>query len=86
MKFKGSLGNVLETYSNKLEKSKSKRNAYISRGICPTKLNQEDINHLNRSITSNEIEAIIVPQQRKAQTILQSNNYKNSMVLAQKQT
>jgi hypothetical protein len=30
------------------------------------KLNQGSINHLNRPIMSNEIEAIIVSQQRKA--------------------
>jgi hypothetical protein len=29
------------------------------------KLNQEDINHLNRAITSNEIEPAIVSQKRK---------------------
>jgi hypothetical protein len=30
------------------------------------KLNQEDTNHLNKSMTSNEIEAAIVSQQIKA--------------------
>jgi hypothetical protein len=30
------------------------------------KLNQEDINHLNRSITHNEMEAAIVSQKRKS--------------------
>jgi hypothetical protein len=32
------------------------------------KLNQKDINHLNRIITSNDIEAVIVSQQRKSKT------------------
>jgi hypothetical protein len=30
-----------------------------------TKLNQEDINHLNRSVTQNETEAAIVSQKKK---------------------
>jgi hypothetical protein len=34
------------------------------------KLNQEDIKHLNRSITHNEIEAAIVFQKRKAQDLV----------------
>jgi hypothetical protein len=33
-----------------------------------TKLNQEDINHLNRSITHNEIEAAIVSPKEKPRT------------------
>jgi hypothetical protein len=33
-----------------------------------TKLNQEDINYLNWSITSNEIEAVIVYQQKSPRT------------------
>jgi hypothetical protein len=37
------------------------------------KLDQEDMNHLNRSITSNEIEAAIVSQKRKAQDLSDSN-------------
>jgi hypothetical protein len=37
------------------------------------KLNQEDINHLNRSITQNEIEAAIKgPQKRKFQDLMYS--------------
>jgi GTP1/Obg family GTP-binding protein len=36
------------------------------------KLNQEDINHLNRSITQNEIEAAIVSQNRKVQDLMDS--------------
>jgi hypothetical protein len=36
------------------------------------KFNQEDINHINRSITSNEIEAAIVTQKRKVQNLTDS--------------
>jgi hypothetical protein len=36
------------------------------------KLNQEDINHLNRSITQNEIEAAIVSKKRKVQDLMDS--------------
>jgi hypothetical protein len=37
-----------------------------------TKLNQENINHLNRSITHTEIEAPIVSQKRKVQDLTDS--------------
>jgi hypothetical protein len=36
------------------------------------KLNQEDINHLNRPITCNEIQAGIVSQKRKIQELMNS--------------
>jgi secreted Zn-dependent insulinase-like peptidase len=36
------------------------------------KLNQEDINHQNRSVTHNEIEAAIVSQKRKVQDLMDS--------------
>jgi hypothetical protein len=36
------------------------------------KLNQEDINHLNKPITNNEIEAAIVFQKRKIQDLTHS--------------
>jgi hypothetical protein len=36
------------------------------------KQNQEDINHLNRSITCNEIEAATVSEKRKAQDLMDS--------------
>jgi hypothetical protein len=36
--------------------------------ILSTKLNQEDVNHLNRSIMSNEIETVIDSQERKTRT------------------
>jgi hypothetical protein len=35
------------------------KNGQISRNFQPPKLNQEDINHLNRPITQKEIEAAI---------------------------
>jgi hypothetical protein len=34
------------------------------------KVNQEDINHLNRSITQNEIEAAIVSLKRKVRNLM----------------
>jgi hypothetical protein len=37
-----------------------------------SKLNKEDIDHLNRSITQNEIEAAIVSQKRKVQKLIDS--------------
>jgi secreted Zn-dependent insulinase-like peptidase len=35
------------------------------------KLNQKDINYLNRAITQNEIEAAIVSQKRKVQDLME---------------
>jgi hypothetical protein len=37
-----------------------------------TKLNQEDINHLNIPITYNDIEAVRVSLQRRAQNLMDS--------------
>jgi hypothetical protein len=36
------------------------------------KLNQEDISHVNRSVTQNEIEAAIITQKRKVQDLKDS--------------
>jgi hypothetical protein len=38
-----------------------------------SKLKQEDINRLNRSITHNEVEAAIASQKRKAQDLTNSS-------------
>jgi hypothetical protein len=46
----------LKTYSNKLESPKEMHKLVDTYGL--PKLNQEDINNLNRSIKSNKIEAI----------------------------
>jgi hypothetical protein len=49
------------------------------------KLNQEDINHLNRAITSNEIEAVIVSPKRKGPNgfIIEFRHLKNYLKLAE---
>jgi hypothetical protein len=54
MKSRGSLGNTLENlYSNKLH------NLEETDTFDLPKLNQENINHLNTAVASNEIQAII---------------------------
>jgi hypothetical protein len=55
-------------YSNKLEKLEE-RDKFLDTQDHP-KLNQEDINHLNSSVTHNEIEAAIVFQKRKVQDMM----------------
>jgi formiminotetrahydrofolate cyclodeaminase len=52
--------------SNKLEDIEE-MNKFLDAFDLP-KLNQEDTNHQNRSIASNEIEAVIASQQRKVLT------------------
>jgi hypothetical protein len=44
----------------------------IDKSLSPDhpKLNKEDVNHLNRSTTRNEIEAAIVSQKRKVQDLM----------------
>jgi hypothetical protein len=57
-------------YSNKFENLKE-IDIFLDTYDHP-ELNQEDINHLNRSITQNEIEAAIVSQKRKVQDMMDS--------------
>jgi hypothetical protein len=58
-------------YSNKFENLKE-MDRFLHTYDHP-KLNQEDINHLNRSITQNEIEAAIkVSPKRKVQDLMDS--------------
>jgi uncharacterized protein YpmS len=57
-------------YSNKFE-NHEEIDRFLDNYDHP-KLNQEDINHLNRSITQNEIEAAIVSQKRKVQDLMDS--------------
>jgi hypothetical protein len=57
-------------YSNKFE-NLEEMDRFLDTYDHP-KLNQEDINHLNRSIAQNEIEAAIVSQKRKVQDLMDS--------------
>jgi hypothetical protein len=66
------------TYSNKLENLEN-MDIFLDTYNHP-KLNQEDINHINRSITCTEIEEAIVSQKRKVQDLMDSqlNSTKHS--------
>jgi hypothetical protein len=55
-------------YSNKFE-NLEEMNRFLDTYDHP-KLNQEDIKHLNRSITQNEMDAAIVSQKRKVQDLM----------------
>jgi hypothetical protein len=65
--YQGLLENI---YSNKLE-NLEEMNKFLDSYDYP-KLKQEDINHLNWSITCNEVDAAIVSQKRKVQTLMDS--------------
>jgi hypothetical protein len=57
-------------YSNKLE-NVEEMDKFLDT-YDHVKLNQEDINHLRKSITHNETEAAIVSQKRKVQELMDS--------------
>jgi hypothetical protein len=57
-------------YSNKFE-NLEEMDRFLDTYDHP-KLNQEDINHLNRSITQNEIEAAIISQNRNVEDLMDS--------------
>jgi hypothetical protein len=64
---------IIRDYFEKLHSNKFENLEEMDRFLGTydhPKLNQEDINHLNRSITQNEIEAVIVSQKRKAQDLM----------------
>jgi pantothenate kinase len=60
----------LKTYSGKLE-NLDKMGKFLD-AYSQTKLNQDDINHLNNPITCNEIEEVIVSLQRRVQDLMDS--------------
>jgi hypothetical protein len=65
----GNIRDYLENlYSNKFE-NLEEMDKFLDTYDHP-KLNKEDINHLNRSITQNKIEAAIVSQKRKVQDLM----------------
>jgi hypothetical protein len=72
MEIQGIIRDYFENlYSNKLE-NLEEMDRFLDTYDHP-KLNQEDINHLNRSTTQNEIEAAInLSQKRKVQDLMDS--------------
>jgi secreted Zn-dependent insulinase-like peptidase len=71
MEIQGIIRDYFENlYSNKLE-NLEERDKFLDTYDHP-KLNQENINHLNRSTIQNEIEAAIVSQKRKVQELMDS--------------
>jgi hypothetical protein len=71
MEIQGIIRDYFENlYSNKFE-NLEETNKFLD--TCnQSKLNQEDINQLNRSITQNEIKVAIVSQKRKVQDLMES--------------
>jgi hypothetical protein len=62
---------IIKDYFEKLYSNKFENLEEMGRFLDPyyhLKLNQEDINHLNRSITENEIEAVIKSLPEKSRT------------------
>jgi hypothetical protein len=71
MEIQGIIRDYFENlYSNKFE-NLEEMNKFLDTYDHP-KLDLQDINHLNRSITQNEIEAAIVSQNRKVQEMMDS--------------
>jgi hypothetical protein len=66
---------IIRDYFEKLYSSKFENLEEIDKSLDTYdhgKLNQGDINHLNRLVTRNEIEAAIVSQKRKVQNTMDS--------------
>jgi hypothetical protein len=71
MEIQESMRDYIENlYANKLE-NLEEMDIFLETYIHP-KLNQEYINHLNRSITQNKIEAAIVSQKREVHDLFDS--------------
>jgi hypothetical protein len=73
MKSRGPLGNMCMTYILINWKNLKEMDNFLD-AFDPLKLNQEDINHLHRSITSNEIEAIKSPSTKSKEGRKENKN------------
>jgi putative IMPACT (imprinted ancient) family translation regulator len=82
MSIKEIQGIIMDYFENQYSNSNKLENLEAIDKFLDTynhpQLNQEDINHLNRVITSNEIEAVTESPKRKVHSVM--NSLKNSQI------